>query len=137
MSTPRLVEAFYSRIWNSGDLAASDELLSEGFLFRGSLGAEMHGREAFREYVQSVRTALKEYRCDILDCISEGNEAFARMRFSGLHVSPFRGFAPTGKEVYWQGAALFGFGDGVISKLWVLGDLAGLDSLLKANASLE
>lgn len=46
MSTPLLVEAFYKRIWDAGDLAAASELLSEEFCFRGSPGREMRGRDA-------------------------------------------------------------------------------------------
>jgi len=37
MSTPRLVEDFYSRIWNQGDLAPNSDLLSTQFCFRGRL----------------------------------------------------------------------------------------------------
>ena len=57
MSTPSLVKAFYSRIWNDGDLSAASELLSEGFSFRGSLGNDLQGRDTFTKYVQSVRGA--------------------------------------------------------------------------------
>ena len=57
MSTPSAVEAFYSQIWNRGDLAASSTLLSRDFRFRGSLGTELRGHEAFAEYVRSVRGA--------------------------------------------------------------------------------
>ena len=135
MSTPPFVEAFYARIWDAGDLAAASDLLSEGFCFRGSLGREMHGRDAFLEYVRSVRGALAAYRCEILDCVAEGNKAFAKMRFAGVHVAPFRGHQPTGKPVHWLGAALFHFDAGRIAELWVLGDLAGLDAVLQENAN--
>ncbi len=133
MSTPNLVEAFYQRIWNTGDLAAASYLLTADFSFRGSLGAELRGQASFTEYVRSVRTALADYRCEILECVAEGDQAFAKMRFSGRHVGLFRGYQPTGKPVYWQGAALFRFEGQAISQLWVLGDLAGLDAVLKAN----
>jgi hypothetical protein len=33
MSTPTLIEAFYSRIWNDGDLAATRDLLTTQFAF--------------------------------------------------------------------------------------------------------
>ena len=57
--SPReLVEAFYIRIWNAGDLSATRDLLTPGFVFRGSLGNELLGRHAFGEYVYSVRDAL-------------------------------------------------------------------------------
>lgn len=132
-STPKLVEAFYQRIWNDGDLDAARELLTDDFVFRGSLGAELRGIAAFMGYVRSVRDALAGYRCDILECVSEGERAFAKMRFGGRHVGTFRGYAPTGKPVQWLGAALFRFEGPAIADLWVLGDLVSLDAMLKAN----
>jgi predicted ester cyclase len=137
MSTPKLVEDFYERIWNGGDLDAVTELLTPDFSFRGSLGNEMRGQEEFKNYVRSVRGALADYRCEILSCVSEGKQAFARMQFSGRHVAPFRGFQPTGKSVQWLGAALFSFENSAIDDLWVLGDVAGLDVLLRAQAGIE
>ena len=133
VSTPSVVKAFYERIWNAGDLAAIPELLAEGFAFRGSLGSEMCGRKAFEDYVRSVRGSLSNYRCEILDCVTEGDRAFAKMRFSGLHTGAFRGYQPTSKPVHWLGAALFRIERGTISELWVLGDLAGLDDVLQHN----
>ena len=135
MSTPALVQAFYERIWNDGDLEAAHDLLADDFLFRGSLGPELKGRESFLDYVRSVRAALAGYRCEILTCVAEGDEAFAKMKFSGRHVAPFRGFEGTGKPIHWLGAALFRFGNGRIAELWVLGDLAGLDALLRSQAA--
>jgi steroid delta-isomerase-like uncharacterized protein len=134
MSTPHLVHAFYERIWNKGDLQAVPELLATDFVFRGSLGNETRGQEEFKEYVRLVRGSFTDYCCEILNCVSEGDRAFARMRFSGLHTGMFRGFAPTNRTVSWAGAALFRFESGVITDLWVLGDLSGLDEGLRENA---
>jgi predicted ester cyclase len=134
-STLGLVQAFYNRIWNDGDTGAADELLAADFIFRGSLGAEMRGRAAFCDYVRMVRSALEPYRCDILECVTEDERAFAKMRFSGTHVGPFRGYAPTGMGVQWLGAALFRVQRPVIAELWVLGDLLALEGELKKNAS--
>ena len=58
MSTPRLVEEFYERIWNAGELGAASTLLRDQFVFRGSLGTELTGREAFADYVRAVRGRL-------------------------------------------------------------------------------
>jgi hypothetical protein len=55
----------------------------------------------------------------------------------GLHTGVFRGYSPTGKPVQWLGAALFHGKSGVISSLWVLGDLAGLDSVLEQNSAAQ
>lgn len=133
MSAPKLVQDFYQRIWNAGQLEAVSVLLSDDFTFRGSLGSEWRGRDGFAEYVRSVRGALSNYQCEILECVAEDNRAFAQMRFSGTHRSEFRGYLPTGLPVHWLGAALFRFEGDAIADLWVLGDLAGLDALLKRN----
>jgi len=133
MSTPKLVEQFYTRIWNAGDLSAVSDLLAADFAFRGSLGTELRGHNAFEEYVRSVRDSLSDYRCEILTCVAEGERAFAKMRFSGRHTASFRGFEPTGKPVHWLGAALFRFEGESIAEVWVLGDLAGLDALLEES----
>jgi steroid delta-isomerase-like uncharacterized protein len=135
MSTPKAVAAFYERIWNAGDLRAIPDLLAPDLAFRGSLGDEMRGRDAFADYVRSIRTALADYRSDVLQCVSEGEQAFAQMRFSGRHVGPLLGYEPTGQLVSWVGAALFRLRDERIAELWVLGDVAGLDAALRANRS--
>lgn len=135
MTTPHLVSDFYERVWNAGNQSAVGDLLAENFVFRGSLGAEMIGRARFWDYVCGVRSALDNYRCDILQCVSEGTLAFAKMRFGGKHVGDFRGYPPSGLPVHWYGAALFRFEDGQILELWVLGDLAGLDAMLSSNTS--
>lgn len=135
MTTHPLVSSFYERVWNSGDRAALDELVTEDFRFQGSLGPAIVGRDACWQIVTMVRTALSGYHCAIEACVSEETQAFAKMRFSGAHVGPFRGFAPTGLELAWAGAALFQFDGSSIREIWVLSDTTALDAALGANAS--
>jgi predicted ester cyclase len=132
MSVPLLVQRFYDEIWNAGNLAVVADLLAPGFRFRGSLGVEVAGHAPFIQYVHDIREALADYRCDVLACVAEGDQAFAQMRFSGRHVRTFRGRAPTRRQVDWLGAALFRFEADTIAELWVLGDLARLDAQLSA-----
>jgi steroid delta-isomerase-like uncharacterized protein len=134
MSTPGLVRDFYDRIWNAGDEAATKDLLTEDFSFRGSLGTATQGHPGFLAYVRSVRGSLANYHCEVIACVAEGDHAFARMLFSGIHVATFRGHPPSGKAVQWAGAALFSFRGGLIADLWVLGDIAGLEAVLAANS---
>ena len=134
MTPQQAVEDFYDRIWNRIDKAAIAELIHPDFTFRASLGPTMTGHAAFAAYVDSVTGALADYRCTILDLVSQGDRAFARMRFEGIHRGPFLGFAPTGRRVEWAGAALFSLKGGKIADLWVLGDVNGLRELLQRNA---
>ncbi len=129
------VERFYRDIWNHRDKSAIADVLDANFTFRGSLGDEKKGHSGFADYVDRVHEALAEYRCVIDDLVVEPPKAFARLRFGGRHVGKFRGYEPTGKDVRWIGAALFTFEGEKIVDVWVLGDLHGLDSTLKRNAS--
>jgi predicted ester cyclase len=134
MTPGEVVAAFYDRIWNRLDKAAIVELIHPDFTFRGSLGPTMTGHVAFVDYVDTVTGALAGYRCTIRDLVCEGDRAFARMQFEGIHQGPFMGFPPTGKRVEWAGAALFTLRDDKIADLWVLGDVAGLRGLLERQS---
>ena len=120
------VQEFYQQIWEQGDKSAIPKLLSADFVFRGSLGTQTRGLDGFAAYVDQVRRALDEYRCDILDLVAEGDQVFARMLFCGIHNGPLLGFPATGRQVSWHGAALFTFEGDRIAQLWVLGDLTVL-----------
>ena len=127
------VEKFYRVLWDAHDKEAIPELLATNFVFRGSLGEEKRGHDGFAEYVDMVHRALDEYRCTINELVIEAPRAFARMTFSGIHRNSFSGFPPTGKRLTWVGCALFTFAGEKISDVWVLGDLHGLERLLKQN----
>ena len=134
MEPRRLVTRFYDEVWNRPDPSVIPQLFHEDCVFRGSLGTERRGHDGLADYVREVTGALSDYRCEIETLVVEGERAFARMRFSGRHTGPFQGFAPTGAELAWEGAALFDTEDGRIRALWVLGDLAGLTALLERQA---
>ncbi len=121
-----VVRRFYAEIWNHRNVAAAEALLADDLAFRGSLGAEHDTRDGFLGYVAEVSGALQHYRCDIDTLVADDEGAAARMRFSGRHTGVFMGVAPTGRVVGWSGAAFFGFRDGRIARIWVLGDLAAL-----------
>jgi hypothetical protein len=116
MSTPELVAAFYARIWNARESGAAAELLADDFTFRGSLGDELTGREAFSGYARSLHAALADYRCER----SAWRRASARSRNSpsGRHAGVLRGRLPTGRRVAWPAAALT-LRDERIARLWV------------------
>lgn len=126
MNPADLVQCFYEEVWNRGDKAQIPKLLHESFTFRGSLGQTKHGHNGFVEYLDFVRDALDEYRCEVKEIVCEGNKAFAQVLFSGVHQKPFLGYSPTFKRVQWLGAALFSLDVDKIVDLWVIGDLDAL-----------
>jgi predicted ester cyclase len=131
MNVGALARRFYDEIWNLPDLSVIPEVLGPDLTFRGSLGPELRGHDAFADYVRSVTAALGSYRCDIVDLVTDGETAAAaRMTFSGIHRGEFLGHPPTGRRVSWAGAAFFHADGGLVRDLWVLGDLQGLSTQL-------
>ncbi|HSI23501.1 MAG TPA: ester cyclase [Methylophilaceae bacterium] len=118
-----IVRNFYDAIWNNADKTVIPDLLTEDFLFRGSLGLMQRGHDGFANFMDQVRAALGEYRCDIVDMAAEGNKVFARMLYSGVHRGDLFGYAATHARIKWDGVAIFTFRDGKISELWVLWDV--------------
>ena len=134
MTLPSPVADFYEELWNQRDRSRIDQILHAEVNFRGSLGAVRKGHDEYWRYVEEVTSPLADYRCEEITSVSDDRHVFARMRFGGRHVGEFRGFAPTGDMVEWQGAALFEIDAGLITSVWVLGDLTALDALLTEQA---
>jgi steroid delta-isomerase-like uncharacterized protein len=126
MNHRTIIQRFYHEIWNEIDKDRIRELCHQDFTFRGSLGQVKRGHAGFADYVDFVTGALGDYRCDIQETICEGNKAFAKVLFSGVHRAEFFGYPATHKRVEWMGAAVFTFSGGKIADLWVLGDVYGL-----------
>lgn len=126
----RQVRRFYDEIWNVPDLSVIPEILAPDVTFRGSLGSVKSGHGEFADYVRGVTDSLGDYRCHIENLVAEGDQVVARMLFSGLHRASFLGVPATGRQVSWAGAAFFTFEAGLVSDLWVLGDLHSLHQQL-------
>ena len=105
-------------------------VLAADVSFRGSLGEAKNDRAGFEDYLDSVHRGFADYHCEIDALVVDGDLAFARMTFSGLHQGTVLGYPPTGRNVSWSGAALFTFKGDLITDLWVLGDLRALEGQL-------
>jgi steroid delta-isomerase-like uncharacterized protein len=121
-----IVRQFYEAIWNQADKTVIPDLLTEDFLFRGSLGLMQRGHVGFSNFMDQIRAAIGNYRCDIVDMVAEGDMVSARIHYSGVHRGELFGYAPTHGKIKWEGVAMFRFRDGRIAELWVLWDTHGV-----------
>ena len=130
-----LAERFRALLSGQGDMAAAAEILSQDLYFRGSLRREARGLDGFAAYFDAVNAAFDDFRCEVEELVVEGERAFAKLRFSGVHSGPLLDFAPTGRRVAYAGAALLKARGGKIHHAWVVGDLDELRENLEANAN--
>jgi steroid delta-isomerase-like uncharacterized protein len=122
--TPKdLVERFYNVVWNQADEHEARRILDTNFRFRASLGPELRGPDGFIVYLRSVHAALGNFICTIEEVIATPDRAAARMTFRGTHRATFFGVEATGRDIEWSGAAFFKISGGIITELWILGDI--------------
>lgn len=130
-----VVRVFYKDMWDHANTSLVPQLFHPGFTFRGSLGPALVGREQFIGYVEFVTGALDRYTSDILALGEEGRQVFCKLRFHGYHRRELFGVPPSGRHVWWYGAPIFTFEEGLIRDLWVLGDIHGLIGRLNGASS--
>lgn len=121
-----LVRRFYDRLWNEWDDAAVEDTLAANVTFRGSLGTRTSGRSEWRAYRDEIRCAASDFHNEIVDLIIDGNRAAAQLHYSGTHCGPLLGIPATGREFSYAGTAFFTAADGLLTDIWVLGDVEDL-----------
>jgi steroid delta-isomerase-like uncharacterized protein len=121
-----LVRVFYDELWNAWNDARVEEVLDESFQFRGSLGQSTVGRDQWRSYRDSVRTASADFHNEVVTLLAGDDQVAARLRYTGTHTGPLLGIPATGRRFSYDGAAFFRAARGRLGSAWVLGDLDGL-----------
>ncbi len=131
----RLIDRFYNDMWNRFDKSVFGDILDPRIHFRGSLGQTKVGFDEFGEYVDYIQAFASDFHNEVLSTITERNRTFARLSYTGTHQGEVFGLAPTGKRFEYSGAAVFTFSNGLISDIWVLGDVYGLTKQLSIDAT--
>lgn len=121
-----VVRLFFDELWNPWNFAKADELLAPDIVFKGTLGSELRGRDAFRTYMRKVQSAFPDFHNAIVQITAEDDRVVARTFYRGTHRGEIFGLAPSGKQISYAGAAFFRIRDGQVIEGWVLGDLLGL-----------
>jgi steroid delta-isomerase-like uncharacterized protein len=117
-----VVRRFYDELWNQWKLDVADEIVSEKLRFRGSRGAELIGREAFKEYMEATRAGFPDWHNRIDELLAVADRVVTRMTWSGTHTGTFANVEATGARVEYPGAAFFRLAGGMIEEAWVVGD---------------
>jgi steroid delta-isomerase-like uncharacterized protein len=121
-----LIRRFFDEMWNPWNFDKADELLAPDIRFRGTLGAELKGRDAFRAYMRKVQAVFPDFHNSILELTAEHDRVVARTFYRGTHRGEIFGIAPTGKSIAYSGAAFFRIANRKVIEGWVLGDLLAL-----------
>ena len=127
------VNKFISDIWNKGEVTLIPQVCSERLLVSGLKGFDRVDHNGFARIVTTIRQALDNYHCEVHSMVVEGNKAFCRVLFTGMHNGSFLGYPPTGRRVAWLGAIEITCKEGLIFKIWELNDFKALEEQLSGS----
>jgi steroid delta-isomerase-like uncharacterized protein len=139
--TPRAVVRRLHDIWNSGDLAAVDEVYAEDFV--GHFPPSSHlpdrrGRDGAREGIRRAKTAFPDWHEAVETMVTEGNLVVTRYTSTGTHRGEFRGLpglAPTGRKITVPEMSIYRVARGRVAEQWCLLDELG--RLQQLGATVE
>jgi len=108
----------YQEIYNSNDLDALSEVLSENLLTPKIMPGIPTGIEGAKAAHRIMLAGFSDYQTAIDDLFAEGDKVAARITMSGTNTGSFMGIPPTGKYVSFIGIYVARLANGKILEHW-------------------
>jgi steroid delta-isomerase-like uncharacterized protein len=108
----------YQEIYNSNDLEALGEVVSEDLLTPKIMPGIPSGMEGAKAAHRIMLAGFPDYQTVIDDLVAEGDKVVARITMSGTNTGNFMGIPPTGKHVSFTGIYIARIANGKIVEHW-------------------
>jgi steroid delta-isomerase-like uncharacterized protein len=131
---PTELSAFVRRvidIYNSHQPDQFDGLLTQDCVLTRN-GVESNGREEIKRVLAKLYRAFPDIEYRIEDAIGAGDKLGLRWQGHGTHRGEYLGFAPTGREVSYDGITIYELRGDKVARIWVSADMLGLLRTLSA-----
>ncbi len=109
-----VVQRFMDDLWNGRNPAAAEEILADDLVWIHPTHGNARGRQAAMDIITEMRAAFPDMDTTIRAMIAEGDQVMTHWSCTGTHQGPYRGAAPTGQRVTWEGAVLHRVANGRI-----------------------
>ncbi len=113
-----IVRRFFEEAWNQENLAVVDDIFAPIVIFNG----QSVTREALKQALAGRRVAFPDIQVTVDDQVAEGDKVSTRRTWRATHRGPYRGVAPTGKQVTWTQISIVRFSQGRIVEDWAVAD---------------
>jgi steroid delta-isomerase-like uncharacterized protein len=114
-------------IWNRGDLAAVDEVMSANGKYHGPhMPNGMGDRETWRRAIGMYRSAFPDSRITYDELIVSGDTVVGRWSATATHTGQLPGVGPTGKQIKIGGITIYRLNAGRIAEAWEQLDMLGM-----------
>ncbi len=111
---------------DQGDWAALDDCLAPEFTYHNPATPTVRTREDLRQALVEMRTAFPPGHWTEDEAFTSGDMAAGIATFHGVHRAPYRGVAPTGKNVEMRSIVISRVAGGRIVETRALSDTLGL-----------
>lgn len=106
-----VVERVWADVVNGGDLEAIDELVADGYTYRGPGGYELTGPTGFRRFIAALHEIFEGLTVTVHEYIVDDGHVLSR--WTGRAT-----FRENGRPVEWQGATITHVADGKMVDDW-------------------
>jgi predicted ester cyclase len=121
-----LVRRFVEEYQTNHDDAVLYELLSEDFVDHSAPPGMSADREGVKVLFDAFHEAFAGFSAQLDDQVAELDKVVTRKTFTGRHVGPFMGLAPTGRDVVIDVIDIVRISDRRIVEHWNVVDQLGL-----------
>lgn len=132
-----LMKRYVEEVWNKGNLNVVDELSSSTALFHDPIAKELSSKDAFKKYVQDLRSGFPDFHVTIEDISTSGDKVHIRWTATGTNKGPYMGRGATNKRTVVPGMSSNRIQGGKIVETWMNYDVLGLLHQLGLAPSLE
>jgi steroid delta-isomerase-like uncharacterized protein len=116
-----LVRRFDEEFWNSGNMAAANELIAEDATITLP-GVGLVNRESLKVFARAHHNAFPDWHSTLEEMVGEGEIIAERWTGTGTHQGDFQGIAPTGRHVKVPGVVFYHIASGKIMEFHGLFD---------------
>jgi steroid delta-isomerase-like uncharacterized protein len=115
-----LIHRWFEEVWNQEREATIDELCAAEVVGHGQTldGSDIVGREHFKQFWWSLRSAFTSFHIEIHQTIEEGDVVVAQWTATMQHTGPFLGIKATGKKISARGMSIQHVVGGKIVEGW-------------------
>lgn len=124
----RLTEEF----WNKGNPEVLDEVFASDFVDHNAPPGSTPGRDGFKQFATTFRTAFSDTSSTVDDLIAEGDKVAWRWTFRGTHTDTLLGIPATGRQITLTGITIDRLAGGRIVERWSQVDFLGMMQQLGA-----
>ena len=115
------------RAFNAGDAEQCMALAAPDLIMNlAELPEPRHGREAWRQGFDLMRSAFPDLEAHIEDVVAARDMVAVRLRFRGTHSGDFLGLPATGRTIEYVSHEFYRIADGLIAEEWICSDMTTL-----------